>query len=81
MKFILCAASDYYNIEICKFEDLSDLLSFQEIIHHPVIIQDNFLFGKSIELILRRFPDLTETEADEIRNIKKGLLIYDDYLE
>ena len=81
MKFIVYAASDYDNIEICKFEDLSDLLSFQEAIHHSVILQDNVLFGKSIELILRRFPDLTEAEADEIRNIKKELLIYDDYLE
>ena len=81
MKFIVCAASDFDNFEICKFKDLSDLLNLQETIHHSIILQDNVLFGKSIDLILRRFPDLAEDEANEIRNIKKEILIYDDYIE
>ena len=79
MKFIVTKASDDEYSKTIELFNLEQLLRFMEK-NGEIVIKRNFFSWEDIEDI-QIWQDVTKEQAEEIKNIKYNILIYDDYLE
>ena len=79
MKFTVRKASDSKYFKIIEISNLEQLMQFVEK-NGDIVIQNNYDFDESVEDI-QKWKEATEEQAEEIKNIKHEILIYDDYLE
>ena len=79
MKFTVRKASDSKYFKIIEISNLEQLMQFVEK-NGDIVIQNNYDFDESVEDI-QKWKEVTEEQAEEIKNIKHEILIYDDYLE
>lgn len=79
MKFIVTKASDDKYFKMIELFNLEQLMRFMEK-KGDIVIQRNFDSGEDIDEI-QKWRGVTKEQAEEIKNIKYNILIYDDYLE
>lgn len=79
MKFIVTKASDDEYFKTIELFNLEQLMRFMEK-KGDIVIQRNFDSWEDIDDI-QKWRGVTKEQAEEIKNIKYNILIYDDYIE